>query len=259
MLSEMKINDYIDLLASDAPAPGGGSASALCGAQGAGLCAMVAALTLGKKKYEEHQELCRDVYEQARMLSERMCALIDEDTEAFNRVSAAFKLPKDTDEDKAARKTAIAEATLGATMVPLDTLHRAHDGLELAKMLIGKSNTNCASDIGVAALNLVSCARGAWLNILINLGGIADAEKAQEIRAKQCRQGRRYICGHIETNGGITNEGASRRRSGKRDMHRCNAADSRAYRARHSAVPWRCAHRLRRGGRGIRARHKEAF
>lgn len=184
MLSEMKINDYIDLLASDAPAPGGGSASALCGAQGAGLCAMVAALTLGKKKYEEHQELCRDVYEQARTLSERMCALIDEDTEAFNRVSAAFKLPKDTDEDKAARKTAIAEATLGATMVPLDTLHRAHDGLELAKMLIGKSNTNCASDIGVAALNLVSCARGAWLNILINLGGIADAEKAQEIRAK---------------------------------------------------------------------------
>lgn len=109
MLSEMKINDYIDLLASDAPAPGGGSASALCGAQGAGLCAMVAALTLGKKKYEEHQELCRDVYEQARTLSERMCALIDEDTEAFNRVSAAFKLPKDTDEDKAARKTAIAE------------------------------------------------------------------------------------------------------------------------------------------------------
>ena len=66
MLSEMKINDYIDLLASDAPAPGGGSASALCGAQGAGLCAMVAALTLGKKKYEEHQELCRDVYEQVR-------------------------------------------------------------------------------------------------------------------------------------------------------------------------------------------------
>lgn len=104
MLSEMKINDYIDLLASDAPAPGGGSASALCGAQGAGLCAMVAALTLGKKKYEEHQELCRDVYEQARTLSERMCALIDEDTEAFNRVSAAFKLPKATDGEKAARK-----------------------------------------------------------------------------------------------------------------------------------------------------------
>ena len=69
-------------------------------------------------------------------------------------------------------------------MVPLDTLYRAHDGLELAKMLIVKSNTNCASDIGVAALNLVSCARGAWLNILINLGGIADAEKAREIRAK---------------------------------------------------------------------------
>ena len=225
MLSEMKINDYIDLLASDAPAPGGGSASALCGAQGAGLCAMVAALTLGKKKYEEHQELCRDVYEQARTLSERMCALIDEDTEAFNRVSAAFKLPKDTDEDKAVRKAAIAEATLGATMVPLDTdaynlvaaafkMPKATDeekavrrkaiadatlvatevpfetlrlsvaALELADKMLGHYNTNCASDIGVAALNLVSCARGAWLNILINLGGIADAEKAQEIRAK---------------------------------------------------------------------------
>ncbi len=187
MLSEMKINDYIDLLSGNAPAPGGGSASALCGAQGAGLCAMVAALTLGKKKYEEHQELCRGVYEQARTLSERMCALINEDTEAFDRVSAAFKLPKDTEEEKAARRAAVAEATLGATLVPLDTLHRAHDGLELAKMLIGKSNANCASDIGVAALNLVSCARGAWLNILINLGGIADADRAAQIRAESER------------------------------------------------------------------------
>ena len=87
MLSEMKINDYIDLLASDAPAPGGGSASALCGAQGAGLCAMVAALTLGKKKYEEHQELCRDVYEQARTLSERMCA----DRRGYGGVQPRFR------------------------------------------------------------------------------------------------------------------------------------------------------------------------
>ncbi len=182
MLCELKINEYMNLLASDAPAPGGGSASALCGAQGVALCAMVAALTIGKKKYEEHWPLCEEVCKKALELKERMMHLIDEDTAAFERVSAAYKLPKDTDEQKAARSYAIAEATLGATLVPLETLKTAHEAMLLAESLISKSNTNCASDIGVAALNTVSCARGAWLNVKINLGGIRDSARSEEIR-----------------------------------------------------------------------------
>lgn len=184
MLSTMQINEYLNTLASDAPAPGGGSASALSGAQGAALCAMVAALTVGKKKYEEHWQLCAGVFAAARTLNERMAQLIDEDTAAFNKVSAAYKLPKDTDEQKALRRAAIAQATLGATMVPMETLECAHQALLLTQRLIGKSNASCASDIGAAALNLISCARGAWLNIAINLGGLADAAQADALRAK---------------------------------------------------------------------------
>lgn len=181
MLSDMKLNEYMNTLASSAPAPGGGSASALCGAQGAALCAMVASLTIGKKKYEAYWEHCNDVLNRANELKERMVQLIDKDTAAFECVSAAYKLPKDTDEEKAARSRAIADATLGATLVPLETLNAAHEAMFLAEELIGKSNTNCASDIGVAALNTVSCARGAWLNIKINLGGIRDSARSEEI------------------------------------------------------------------------------
>lgn len=183
MLSELSIKEYMQLLASDAPAPGGGSASALCGAQGVGLCAMVAALTVGKKKYEEHHELCAGVFEEARRLTSSMTKLIDEDTAAFNLVSAAYKLPKETDEQKAERSKAIAEAMLSATMVPYETLNLSLEALKLCQRLIGKSNPNCASDIGVGALNLLSCARGAWLNVLINLPSLADKEHAERLRA----------------------------------------------------------------------------
>lgn len=99
---------------------------------------------------------------------------IDKDTEAFNKVSAAFKLPKDTDEQKAARSKAIQEATVTATEVPYETMALCMKGLEITQEIVGKSNSNAASDLGVAALNLLAGLKGAYLNVKINLPSIKD-------------------------------------------------------------------------------------
>lgn len=183
-LTEMTVSSYMDLLNSDAPAPGGGSASALCGAQGAALVSMVAGLTIGKKKYPLDQELCIEVAKKTSELKDALLKQIDKDTEAFNLVSAAFKLPKESEEEKAIRSKVIADATLVATQVPFETMKLCLETLQYTKSLIGHSNTNAASDLGVSALNLIACMKGAWLNVLINLGGLADAEQAKDFRTK---------------------------------------------------------------------------
>ena len=170
----MTVKDYLDLLKSDAPAPGGGSVSALSAAQGVGLVAMVADLTIGREKYAEYEEVCKVAKEEALKLYSAFIEGIDKDTEAFNKVSAAYKLPKNTDEEKAARSAAIREANVGATEVPFETVKLCHDGLKITETMVGKSNPNAASDLGVAALNLLSGIRGAWLNVKINLPGIKD-------------------------------------------------------------------------------------
>ena len=103
-LVDMKVNEYLDILISDAPAPGGGSVSALAGAQGAALMSMVCDLTLMKKKYADDHELCGQLKEEAKALYADLTAAIDRDTDAYNLIAAAFKMPKETDEEKAARK-----------------------------------------------------------------------------------------------------------------------------------------------------------
>ena len=170
----MTVKDYLDLLKSDAPAPGGGSVSALSAAQGVGLVAMVADLTIGREKYAEYEEVCKVAKEEALKLYSAFIEGIDKDTEAFNKVSAAYKMPKDTDEQKAARSAAIREANVGATEVPFETVKLCLAGLKVTETMVGKSNPNAASDLGVAALNLMAGIRGAWLNVKINLPGIKD-------------------------------------------------------------------------------------
>ena len=110
-LTDMQVKEFINVLASDAPAPGGGSASALAGAMGVGLAKMVASLTLGKAKYAEHQETVQQIHDRANELVSQLTAGIDRDTEAFDGVSAVFAMPKNTDEEKAARKEAMAAAS----------------------------------------------------------------------------------------------------------------------------------------------------
>lgn len=177
-LVDMKITEFLDVLKSDAPAPGGGSASALSGAQGCALLMMVADLTLGKEKYRDFEEICLQAKKKGQSLYEELRASVDRDTEAFNLISAAFKLPKDTDEEKAVRRAAIADGTLTATEVPFNTMKLGFEALKLVESLIGKSNPNCSSDLGVGALHLKACIEGSWLNAKINLPGVKNEEKA---------------------------------------------------------------------------------
>ena len=183
-LVEMTVSQFADVMASDAPAPGGGSASALNGAIGAGLAAMVCALTVGKKKYVEFEDLAKETEGKALALKDKFVAIIDTDTEAFNAVSAVFTMPKDTDEQKAARKAAMQEALKGCTISPYQMMELAAEALELVSSLVGKSNATAASDLGCAALNLKSAIQGAWLNVCININGMADQAFADEYRAK---------------------------------------------------------------------------
>ena len=141
-IAEMKINEYLDILKSEAPAPGGGSVSALSAAQGVGLVSMVAELTIGRPKYAEYEALCKEVEEEAWQLHEKLVTYIDKDTEAFSMVSKAYKMPKESEAEKAARSKAIADATLVATQVPFDTLQLCAEGLRLTEKLVGKSNPN---------------------------------------------------------------------------------------------------------------------
>ena len=183
-LSKKTISDYIELLGSSAPAPGGGAASALNGAQGAALIVMVSELTVGKPKYAECEELNQFAIEEGKKLYTQLTNLIDSDAEAFSKLADAYKLPRDTAEEKSARNTAIAEATLGATETPFEMMEVALRALHLCKSLIGKSNENVASDLGISALNLMACINGAWLNVLINLSGIESASTAEYFKTK---------------------------------------------------------------------------
>ena len=181
-LTEMKVNEFISVLASDAPAPGGGSASALAGAMGVGLSKMVAALTLGKPKYAEYEEKVQQIFDRADKLTKELVNGIDRDTEAFDGVSAVFAMPKSTDEEKAARKEAMQKALKEATLVPHSIMELCLESLTVVEMGLGCTNT--ASDLGVASLNLKSAVQGAWLNVLINLGGIRDEAFVNEYRTK---------------------------------------------------------------------------
>ncbi len=183
-LAELKTAEFVDLLASDAPAPGGGSAAALEGALGAALTAMVCSLTVGKKKYAEYEELAAEAQKKANDLKARFVDVMDRDTEAFNVVSAAFGMPKATDEEKAARSAAIQKGLEGCTRTPFEMMELAVETLELTASILGKSNDSAASDLGVSALSLRAAIQGAWLNVLINIGSLKNKELAEDYRAK---------------------------------------------------------------------------
>lgn len=182
-LADMQVTEFVNLMASDAPAPGGGSAAALEGALGAALTAMVCALTVGKKKYADVQELAVESQKKAEDLKARFVDVMDRDTEAFNAVSAVFAMPKDTDEQKAARKAAMQEALKGCTKTPFEMMQLACETLELTHSLVGRLNASAASDLGCSALALRAAIQGAWLNVLINISGINDEAFAAEYRA----------------------------------------------------------------------------
>ena len=182
LLAEQTVKDFTNLLASDAPAPGGGSAAALAGAMGAALTAMVCELTLGKEKYAAHREEIAAIRDKAEALREKLLQAMDEDTEAFLQVSRAFAMAKATEEEKAARSAAIQKGLAQCTETPLHVMELAADTLVLTASLPGRFNESAASDLGVAALSLRSCVRGAWMNVLINVGSLKDKDLAAQYR-----------------------------------------------------------------------------
>ncbi len=183
-LSELTVRSFANLLGSDAPAPGGGSAAALAGSLGAALSAMVSALTLGRKKYAESQDLAREGYEQASALKEAFLEAMERDTEAFNIFSAAMALPRETAEEKAARTEAMQKALHACIASPLRMMELSLEAIRLTETLLGKTNVNALSDLGVAALMLEAAVRGAWLNVRINLGSLKDQAAAEDYRRR---------------------------------------------------------------------------
>jgi len=183
-LASMDLVDFCAELASDSPAPGGGSIAALNGALSAGLSAMVGNLTYGKKGYEEVRDEMEIVTEKAQSLKDFFIEAIDKDTEAFNCLMAAFSLPKKSDEEKKIRQDAVEEATKGATLIPFAVLEKSRTAAKLALVAAMKGNRNSLSDAGVAGLTAAVCAEGALYNVLINTQEMAAGSFYSETRAQ---------------------------------------------------------------------------
>jgi methenyltetrahydrofolate cyclohydrolase len=185
MLTERTVAQFLDELASNSPAPGGGSVAALAGASGAALASMVCNLTVGKKKYADVQAEMLTVLQKSEELRREFTELIDKDTQAFNEVMAAFARPKATEEEQTARTKAIQDATKSATLVPLRVMQLCQQALQHARTVAQKGNKNSASDAGVAALMLQASCAGAGLNVRINLSGLKDDEFVDRT-SRQC-------------------------------------------------------------------------
>jgi len=188
-LINMNLRAFANETAKDIPAPGGGSISAYVGALGASLGTMVANLSAGKRvpiaigrgdRLEEFSAWA----EKGQRLKDGLLALVDEDTRAFNQIMAAFRLPKGSDEEKAARKQAIQDATRYAIETPLRTMELTFAVFELAEAMVKEGNPNSVSDAGVGALCARAAVYGGWMNVKINTASLADKTLAAEFLKK---------------------------------------------------------------------------
>jgi len=176
MLHELTINEFLNKVAGNDPVPGGGSIAALNGALASALATMVGRLTIGKKGYESTEELMRQIVEQMVALQQDFVELIDKDSEAYNSVFACFKMPKATDEDKAARSAAIQLATKNAALIPMEVARKAYAMMPYIADVANLGNRNAVTDACVAMMAARSAVLGALLNVRINLGSLKDKE-----------------------------------------------------------------------------------
>jgi glutamate formiminotransferase/formiminotetrahydrofolate cyclodeaminase len=173
-MTDLPLGELVDRVSSDSPTPGGGSVAALAGALGAGLSAMVANLTIRRTEHADSHPRLKAMSLEAQALKDRLLALVQEDSDAFEAVMAAMRLPKGTDHEKSARRTALEAANQHATNVPMETLGLCEKAAILAAEAVSTGYENCLSDGGVAAAAALAGAEGAALNVLINLKSGAD-------------------------------------------------------------------------------------
>ncbi len=197
-LVDMTCTDFALETASESPAPGGGSISAYMGALAAALGTMVANLSSHKAGWDERWEEFSDYAERGQELVSRLLALVDEDTEAFNRIMAVFAMPKTTAEEKAARSAALQSATLYATEVPLKTMKAAYECFEIVKAMAEIGNPNSVSDAGVGALAARSAVLGAELNVKINAAGLKDSQRAERLISEANEIARKAVAQEAE-------------------------------------------------------------
>lgn len=176
MLKDLSVKDFIYETASDSPAPGGGSIAALSAASAAALIEMVANLTIGKKGYEEVESDMEKVKKVSGELKEKFVNYIDDDSDSFNKIMTAFKLAKETDEEKSIRTKTLQSAFKGAATVPLNVGKDAFELLALASEVVTKGNQNAVTDGAVAAMSARTAIHSAFYNVKINLGSIKDEE-----------------------------------------------------------------------------------
>lgn len=182
--AHLDLNDFLKRLASNAPTPGGGAASALAAALGAGALAKVAAVSVGKPKFAAHDAELRAHLDHLQAIRERFLALADEDERAFATYMAAFRLPRETNEEKVARAAALQEGMRQAAAVPLRIMAACREVLDAAEEIARIGNPTAIGDCGAGAALAVAAMRVSLLNVTANISGLVDAAEAQGYRAQ---------------------------------------------------------------------------
>lgn len=184
MMLEKKTTEFLEVLSSAEPVPGGGGASAAVGAFASALGMMVANLTVGKKKYADVEEEIQSVMSQLKVLQDKLICLTDKDAEAFAPLSAAYGLPKDTKEQKAAKARIMEGALYDASVVPIEIMETVLKVMRLLKILGEKGSRIAVSDVGVGVLFAQAALEGASLNVFINTKLMKDRDRAEELNQK---------------------------------------------------------------------------
>lgn len=182
--STVPCNEFVDVLASKAPVPGGGGASALVGAVGTALGNMVGSLTVGKKKYADVEEEMYSLKEKATKLQEELLRLVERDAEVFEPLSKAYGMPRATEEEKAEKARVMEIVLKDACSVPMEIMEKCCEAIELLEVFAEKGSTLAISDAGVGAAMCKAALLGASLNVYINTKSMKNREYAEELNAK---------------------------------------------------------------------------
>lgn len=184
MLVDLTVKDFLDKVAGNDPVPGGGSLAALNGAIASALAAMVAGLTIDKKGYEAQDEIMRRIQALAIEKKDGFLSDVDRDSDAYNQVFGCFKMPKATDEEKAARSAAIQEATRFAALVPMQVARNAYELMDIIADVARQGNRNAVTDACVAMMSARSAVLGALMNVRINLGSLKDKAFVAQLQSE---------------------------------------------------------------------------